>query len=64
MNKYQKGDGSDIFNMLSERLEDAERHAKQIFSIAKEYSEYNPSTEVYKLIEKFRILGKPTESPP
>ena len=46
MNKYQKGDGSDIFNMLSERLEDAERHAKQIFSIAKEYSEYNPSTEV------------------
>ncbi len=64
MNKYQKGDKIDIFSMLSERLEDAETHAEKIFSIAKEYSEYNPSTEVYKLIEKFRILGKPTESPP
>lgn len=64
MNKYQKGDKIDIFYMLSKRLEDAERHAKQIFSVAKEYSEYNPSTEVYKLIERFRILGKPTESQP
>lgn len=59
LEKYSKGGGAPLFEMLLPRLSDARRNAMRVMNSAMAEGELNPSTKLHDLIEVFERLGAP-----
>ena len=59
MENYAKGSSENLFDQLLENLPKARKFAAQVMQEALNDGEWNPSTRLHELIEKFERLGTP-----
>ncbi|HEX7636379.1 MAG TPA: RloB family protein [Noviherbaspirillum sp.] len=59
MNKYVKGGGKSVFDMLFPRLDVARQVSPNVLDQALKEGSLNPSTRVHELIDYFEQLGQP-----
>lgn len=59
MESYAKGSSENLFDQLIDKLPKARKFAAQVMQEALNDGEWNPSTRLHELIEKFERLGTP-----